>query len=126
MARPTLTPEALLEQYPPPTAALANELRRLVSRLQPSLSESVYPGWRAFGYRDADAGYVCGVFLADDAVKLLFEHGHLLPDPEGILEGTTKQTRHITIHPGDMLPEAPIATLLDAAIDLGKDIKDAR
>ena len=38
-----------------------------------------------------------GVFPHDDRVRLLFEHGRELPDPDGILEGDAKQVRWVTV-----------------------------
>ncbi len=40
-------------------------------------------------------------------MRLLFEHGHRLPDPDGLFDGGGRQTRHVTISaPDDRLAEA--------------------
>lgn len=49
---------------------------------------------------------------------LLFEHGNLLSDPEGLLCGETKQTRHIPFAPGDEIPEKIISFYVREAIAL--------
>jgi hypothetical protein len=62
----------------------------------PDLSERLYPGWRGVGYRHPEAGYVCGLFPQPDGeLRLLFEHGATIADPEGVLEGPGTQTRYI-------------------------------
>lgn len=123
MARPSLTPEQLLAQYPPPVAEMAQTLRAFIRMTLPDAKEVAYPGWRAVGYRDAEAGYLGGIFLFEDHVRVLFEHGHLLPDPDGLLEGRTKQTRYIDLAPGDPPPLEGLATLLDAAVAVGRELR---
>jgi hypothetical protein len=77
---------------------LALRLRDAVLAADPDLSERLYPGWRGVGYRHPEAGYVCGIFpQADREVRLLFEHGTSLPDPDRVLEGSGTQTRHIVV-----------------------------
>jgi hypothetical protein len=89
----------------------------------PQATEVAYPGWQAIGFRDRFAGYVCGIFLFDDHIRLIFEHGHLLPDRKRVLEGTTKQTRHITLHPGAFLQEDTIRDMVANALALGVELK---
>jgi hypothetical protein len=120
------TPDALLAEYPPPIAALATELRAVFREHLPEAKEVAYPGWRAVGYRHPDAGNVGGIFLFEDHVSIIFEHGHLLPDPAGILQGDTKQTRYIPLAPGDSLPLDALADLLTAAVDISRDLRAAR
>lgn len=121
--RRSLTPDELLAQYPPHVVELANRLRAFILKTVPDAREVAYAGWRAIGYRHSEAGYLGGIFLAEDSVKVLFEHGHLLPDLLGILEGTTKQTRHVTLEPGDRIPEEALAALLVAAVEFGRQLK---
>ena len=85
--------------------------------------EVAYPGWQAIGYRDPRAGYVCGIFLFDDHVRLIFERGNLLPDPDGVLEGKTKQTRHLTFQPEAPIPMKRITHFVALAADLGARFK---
>lgn len=92
-----LTPQGLLSQYPRKIQMLGNDLRRRLCRAVPTFTERALPGWRAIGFRDPHAGHVCALFPFNDHVKLYLEHGARLPDPDGLLEGTTKQTRFITL-----------------------------
>ena len=123
-APPRLTPEALLADFSPPTRALAARVLALVTAHVPDVEVRAYPGWRGIGLRDAQSGYFCGVFPRhedaeggrSECVRVLFEHGVALPDPEGVLTGGGLQTRWATLRPGDAVPEAALLRLVDAAL----------
>jgi hypothetical protein len=110
------TPEDILADFPPDVRAVASALRELIIRTIPTASEHAYPGWRGIGYRDPQSGYFCGVFPQRDHVKLGFEHGTVLPDPEGVLEGTGRQVRYLIVPSGRKLPRRTIVNLLRAAV----------
>jgi hypothetical protein len=83
----------------------------------PDLTEHVYEGWRGVGYRHPEAGYVCGIFpQAGGEVRLLFEHGASLQDPEGVLQGSGSQTRYLVVAERD---EQLIARYVQQAIAEG-------
>lgn len=109
----------MLADYPPEIQSLAGRLRRLVRAALPEAEERVYPGWRALGYRHPEAGYVGGIFLHPDMVKLGFEHGATLPDPHGLLiagPAKGKQVRYLEIRDeSDIVPEIIRDLLLAAA-----------
>ena len=113
-----MAPDELLAQHTDPVIALAQELRRVVRVAMPNAEERVYTGWHGLGFHDPDAGYVCAIFPLVESVKLLFEHGHLLQDPDGLFTGGTGQTRHIELDAGDVVPEQEILDLISDAIDL--------
>lgn len=58
------------------------------------------------------------MFLQKDRAILLFEHGRLLSDPAGVLEGDGKQVRFIPFAPGDPVDEAMIGYYMSEAISL--------
>lgn len=113
-----MTPDELLAEHTEQIAALTNELRTLLQAAMPDAQERVYSGWHGFGFVHPDAGYVAAVFPAAESVKLLFEHGHLLGDPERLFTGGRGQTRHIDFLPGDAIAQHAILDLLSDAIDL--------
>ncbi len=76
---------------------LALSVRAAVLAAEPDLVERVYRGWDGIGFRHPDAGYVCAIYPRGPEVRLLFEHGARLPDPDGLLEGEGAQTRHVTL-----------------------------
>lgn len=124
--KPSLTPEKLLEHYPPGIQALTGQLRRLVMAAVPEASEHVNAGWCAIAYRHPDAGYFCGLFPFSDHVKLLFEHGVELDDPAGLLEGDGRQVRYIAMRKLADTRKRGIKPLLIAAVALRGGRKRAK
>ena len=116
-----MEPEDLLESLPSEIGATAHRLRELVRAAMPGAEERVYPGWRGFGYRHPEAGYVCGIFPSRKWVALGFEWGALLPDPDGLLQAghsTSKRVRYLRFHePGEIRPPM-IRRFLKAAVAL--------
>ena len=113
-ADPRIT--AILRPYTPRIKALAGRLRVLVRDVLPTAEERAMVGWKGIGYRDPQAGYVCGVFPQEDHVRLLFEHGAALEDPDRLLMGTTKQTRHIEVRSVRDIRVRAIGRLIRAAV----------
>lgn len=110
------TPEDILAPFPAGVQALANGLRAFVRETVPGATEHAYPGWRGIGYRDAQSGYFCGIFPQAECVRLLFEHGAALPDPDGLFTDGRTQVRWMDLHPGRPVPRDGIARLLHAAL----------
>lgn len=96
--------------------ALAARLRDLVRATVPDAREKVYPVWHGIGYRHPECGYFCGIFPQENSMRLLFERGALLPDPDGLLEGTGKQTRYVDIRRQQDVRVRPIKRLIRAAL----------
>lgn len=119
-ARPEaeITPEHILLGHSPRVQALAARLRVLVRAAAPEAAEKAYPGWHGIGYRHPQCGYFCGIFPQEKSVRLLFEHGILLPDPDGLLEGSGTQTRHVDIRRQKDIRARPIKRLIAAALAL--------
>jgi hypothetical protein len=95
---------------------LALWVRALVLDAEPELVEHVYPGWDGIGFRHPDAGYVCAIYPRQGEVRLLFEHGTRLDDPEGLLEGEGSQTRHVTLRAADERLREPLTALVHDAV----------
>lgn len=110
--------EAILARVPPGVAAEARQLVAVLGTLRPDLTAKVQPGWGSVNYRHKRAGFVCAVFPLAGHVSLVFEHGRLLSNDDGLLEGDGKQVRFIVLSPGDPIPEVPIGLLLAEAIAL--------
>jgi hypothetical protein len=114
------TPESILVGHTAEVKALAESLRKLVKKIIPEASEKAYPGWHGIGYRHPQSGYVCAIFPQRDGVKLGFEAGVLLPDPDNLLEGTGSQVRYVSIKNRRDLRQEAIKKLLHAAIYYGR------
>jgi hypothetical protein len=110
--------EAFLHAAHPDLADLALWVRELLLTTEPDLVERVYPGWDGIGFRHPDGGYVCAIYPRENeqAVRLLFEHGARLEDPDGLLEGDGTQTRFIRIRERDDRLAAAIRTWIAAAV----------
>lgn len=112
-----LPPDALLANAPPPMREIGEWLRSVVRRAVPDAIERVRPGWGLIGY-DVPIGrrtrYFAFVWAEPVHVHLGFEHGALMSDPNGRLEGRgiTKQVRWVTLTPGLMIDEATLVELL--------------
>ena len=121
-----LAAEALLADFSPATRALAERVLAIVTAHVPDVDVRAYPGWRGLGLRDAQSGYFCGVFPRhedagdgggrSECVRVLFEHGASLPDPDGMFTGGGAQTRWATLRVGEPVPEAALLRMVDAAL----------
>jgi hypothetical protein len=102
----------------PGLADLALWVREAVLAGDADLTERVYHGWDGIGFRHPDAGYVCAVYPREQEqeVRLLFEHGVRLDDPEGLLEGAGTQTRFIRVRERDGRLAAAIGRYVHAAV----------
>jgi len=95
-----VTPEDILAGHNVVVRDMAERLRRLILEAAPEMVEKGYSGWHGIGYTHPRAGYVCAIFVLDDGVKLGFEHGASLYDPDGVLQpGTSKgkQVRYLEL-----------------------------
>lgn len=83
--------------YPPSVVDIALDVRALLLRSSSEVSERITRGWRSINLQHVEAGYVCGVFPGRDRVKVGFEHGHLLYDPNRLLTGNGHQVRYLIV-----------------------------
>lgn len=109
---------ALLDGSPPQIQALALALIAMLRREHPEFVASARFGWRSVNFRHPRAGHLCAVFPLKDEVRLYFEHGRLLTDPEGLLEGDGRQVRALRLRPGEAIAEEAIGLFLAEAIAL--------
>ena len=118
-----ISPEFILAGHTPRVRALAERLRKLIRQSVPAATETAYPVWHGIGYRHLESGYFCAIFPQEEMIKLGFEYGVMLPDPEGLLEGTGKQVRYVYIRGMSDIRIRPIKRLLLAAIDLRAPVR---
>jgi hypothetical protein len=112
----SVRPEDILDDHTDEVRALTEQLRSLIKETIPEATERAYPGWHGIGYRHPEAGFFAAIFPRADDVKLGFEHGADLPDPDGLLTGEGKRVRYVVVRrPGDIRSRA-IGSLLIAAI----------
>jgi hypothetical protein len=106
---------AFLHERHSEQAALALWVREIVLRAEPDLTEHVYRGWDGIGFRHPDAGYVCAIYPQADGVRLWFEHGAALPDPDALLCGDGRG-RYIALSSVDTVPADTLARYVTEAV----------
>ncbi|MBI3776233.1 MAG: DUF1801 domain-containing protein [Gammaproteobacteria bacterium] len=114
----TVALDDILAPHTPAIRALCERLRVLVRDTLPTATEHGYAGWHAIAYRHPAAGYVCGIFPFTDYVRLLFEHGVLLYDPQHQLRGDGKQVRYLEMRNTDDINAIVIRALILEAVAL--------
>ena len=115
-----MSPEELLAPYDPIRRETAQHLRALVRSTLPEAIEAVRPGWRLIGY-DVPFGrrtrYVAFIWPEPEHVHLGFEHGIVMDDPGGVLQGRDlKKVRFLTLTRPREIPDDVVARLLREAV----------
>jgi hypothetical protein len=122
MARPPdATLLGYLAAYDPHISRLMLALREVVLDEAPEAIESLVKGYAvAIGFsftgKPLKDGF-CHVVAYATHVNLGFNRGALLPDPNGVLSGSGKLIRHLTIHNEDDLERPYLRRYLQAAIE---------
>lgn len=116
MNQPTI--DDLLADHSRGVADLAFQLRELIKSAMPDATERVYPGWHGVGFHHPTAGYVCAIFPGADHVRVGFEQGHLLPDPDDVFDPGGKQVRYVTVEALTSGLAAHLEELIDHAVHL--------
>ena len=112
----TIPVEALLADFSPGHATIAEVLRRVVLDAVPEAIERVRPGWRLIGYDlpvKRHGAFFAWIWPEPEHIHLGFPRGILMDDPEGRMrgDGITKAARWLTYQPGDDI-DAGVATTL--------------
>lgn len=93
----------------------ANELRSLVKKTLPKAKEAINP-WHVPIFESH--GPICYYMAGKNHITLGFIRGTSLPDPEGLLEGTGKNLRHVKIKSVNDLKQKGLLELLQSAAAL--------
>jgi hypothetical protein len=122
--RDGLPAEFLLDNYPPGIRDTGRTLRSLILATVPDSVESVRSGWRWIAYSLPEKGRVRNfAWIGPERkhIHLGFEHGTLLADPEGILQGAQEKLRkfrYVTFEPEIDIDEAILVDYLTRAAEL--------
>jgi hypothetical protein len=81
-----------------------------------------YRDWFVISYSPNEHGYegVLGIRASADGVRLYFNNGKQLRDPEKLLHGSGKQTRWMHLEAASALTRLEVASLIDEAIALSR------
>jgi hypothetical protein len=111
----------LIDEFAPTHSRLIGAMRKLLLKRLPTAHEVVYEyrnqGAVLISYSPSERGYegVLAIRATADGVKLYFNQGKELPDPEKLLQGSS-QTRFIDVEGASALARPAIASLIDEAI----------
>lgn len=102
-----------LARYSAAVQETAQQLRRVVLETVPDAIEQVDRPARmiAYGFARTYRDTVCVIIPHKTGVNLGFPRGVELPDPEGLLEGEGKKTRHVKIT-GAMVAKPAVRALI--------------
>jgi hypothetical protein len=120
----TVPAEFLLDGFPSPIAETGRALRALILGTIPGSAETVRPGWRWIAYSLPEKGRVRNfAWIGPERrhIHLGFEHGTLLADPAGILQGAQeglKKFRYFTFEPAIDIDEAILVDYLRRAAEI--------
>lgn len=110
---------ALIDRFAPAHLRLIGALRRWLLERLPTAHEIVYEyrDWIVLSYSPSERGYegVLAIRADADGVKLYFNHGKGLPDPEKLLRGSA-QARWIAVESASTLARPAVGSLADEAI----------
>jgi hypothetical protein len=109
--------DTYLDKKPPELADVAEKLRALVKRVVKDTKESVNP-WKIPTFESN--GPMCFFMVGKNHVTFGFLRGTSLPDPQGLLEGTGKNLRHVKVKSVDDLKKPALKKLILAAAKLNK------
>jgi len=109
----------LIAKFAPAHERLVSAMRRSLRKRLPTAYEVVYEyrDWFVISYSPSGHGYEGVLAIRGDAdgVKLYFNQGKELPDPEKLLQGSS-QTRFIDVEGASTLARLAVARLMDEAI----------
>ena len=119
MTKRAISVDEFLADYPPSVRETTHAARRVVGEALPDAREAIIWGWRLIGYRvPVGKGSVYVGYIAPlvDEVRLGFEWGVYLDDPDEVLAGDGTQVRYVPLAtPDDVRAEILIPLLRDAA-----------
>ena len=111
--------DTFLKGYSPQVREIAVKARETILSVLPGATEKVYPGWKVIQY-GAGTGMkdVFAVISPQrERVNLGFANGAELPDPEGLLEGSGKGTRHVKLTSAQAATAPAVRELVKGALD---------
>jgi hypothetical protein len=116
--------EQFLTLYNPVVEALALKLRALIREVMPEAIEQLDPPAHLIGYGldRTYKGLICGMTLHKAYINPMFARATELPDPEGLLVGTGKRARHVTIRQEADLERPGVRRLLVAALQRHQEV----
>lgn len=103
----------------------ALKLRQLLLKSLPGIIEQLDIKARMIGYCYGQkyAELICVLIPSQKGLKLGFNRGVELPDPEGLLEGSGKISRYVVIHSDEQIASKALKQLIKDALRLYDQVK---
>ncbi len=115
---------SFIAKFDPAIARLLRAARAKLRKRFPTAVELVYDNYNALAIGWAPNERTSEVFVSiagyARGVSLYFTHGKVLPDPQGLLEGSGNQGRFIRLTHVSQLADSAVDALLRAAVARGK------
>jgi hypothetical protein len=110
--------DKLLGEHSPELQAIERALRTTIRRELPDAVEQVDFGNKliAFGRSMKMRGLLFAIIAHKTWVNLQLADGAVLPDPDGLIEGTGKRIRHIKIRSVEAASSAPVVAAIRAQL----------
>ena len=110
----------LIEKFAPAYLSLVGAIRRSLRKRLPTAYEVVYEYRDCFviSYSPSERGYegVLAIRASANDVRLYFNRGRELPDPEKLLQGSGTQARWMKVEVASALVRPAVARLMEGAI----------
>ncbi|MFU8771637.1 MAG: DUF1801 domain-containing protein [Anaerolineales bacterium] len=112
--------EQFLSQYDKQVVKHALKLRKVLLENLPGISEQVDVPAKMIAYCHGQtySELICVLIPSKKGLKLGFNRGNELPDPERMLEGTGKISRHVIIKSEEQIDSAALKEMLSSALAL--------
>ena len=109
---------AFFSQYDDNVYRLATGLRKVVLENLPDVIELLDGSAKmiAYCYGQKYADLVCVIIPSKKGLKLGFNRGNELPDPQKMLEGKGKVSRYVEIRSADIIKSVALKTLIKEAL----------
>jgi len=117
--------DAFLSQYDEQVFANALKVRAILLANLPGIIEQLDVPAKMIGYCYGQkyAELICVIIPSKKGLKLGFNRGTELPDPDNLLEGTGKISRYVQITSGEQIKSEALKKLIESALTMYKDLK---
>lgn len=112
--------DEILDGATPEMTAIARRLREIIAGAYPGAYEVPWPRQRIAGYGVGPkkmSQHFSYIAMATNHVNLGFYYGAHLEDPEGLMEGTGKNLRHVKVRSVHDADHPPLKRLLKLAVE---------
>lgn len=110
----------IIAKFAPDSLRLINAARKALRKRLPTAHELVYEyrSWLVSSFSPSEKGYegVLAIRADADGVKLYFNRGKELPDPEKLLRGSASMVRYIDLENAGTLTLPAVVKLINGAI----------